>query len=103
LRIGPDRPVSVLIARLVSLVVTRERERERTSMQGASDLQRALGECLAAEFSGVTYDESVGERFPGHGQEFNVLALVERTTKDLIEAVARRCEVSIDHGRTDWC
>ena len=32
-----------------------------------------------------------------HRQEFDVLVLVEKTTRDLIEAVARRNGVSIDH------
>src|SRR5439155_3338327 len=36
-------------------------------------------------------------RFPEHREEADVLALVEKTTRDLIEAVARRYEVSIDH------
>jgi rubrerythrin len=67
-------------------------------MQEASDLQRALGECWAAEVSGVAYYEALGERFPERRQDFNVLALVESTTRDLIEAVARRCGVSIDQG-----
>ena len=70
-------------------------------MGEASDLQRALAECWAAEISGVTYYEALGERFPGHRHEFSVLALVEKTTGDLIEAVARRCEVSIDHGEAE--
>ena len=70
-------------------------------MGEASDLQRALGECWAAEVSGVTYYEALGERFPEHRREFNVLALLERTTRDLIEAVAQRCEVSIDHGAAE--
>ena len=67
-------------------------------MQEANDLERALGDCWAEEVAGVSYYEALGERFPEHRQEFNVLALVESTTRDLIEAVARRCEVSIDHG-----
>jgi rubrerythrin len=70
-------------------------------MSEASDLQRAVGECWAAEVSGVTYYEALAERFPEHRQDFNVLALVERTTRDLIEVVARRCEVSIDHGAAE--
>jgi hypothetical protein len=70
-------------------------------MGEASDVQRALGECWAAEVSGVTYYETLGERFPKHHQEFKVLALVEGTTRDLIEAVARRCNVSIDHGAAE--
>jgi len=64
-------------------------------------LQRALSECWAAEVSGVSYYEALGERFPDHRQEFDVLALVEKTTRDLIEAVARRCGVSIDQGEAE--
>ena len=70
-------------------------------MADANVLQRALGECWAAEVSGVAYYEALRDRFPEHGAEFDVLALVERTTRDLIEAVARRCEVSIDHGEAE--
>jgi hypothetical protein len=70
-------------------------------MAEASVLQRALGECWAAEVSGVAYYEALRERLPEHGAEFGVLALVERTTRDLIEVVARRCEVSIDHGEAE--
>jgi len=66
-----------------------------------SDLQHALGECWAAEVSGVAYYQALGDRFPEHRQEFNVLALVERTTSDLIEAVARRYDVSIDHAAAE--
>jgi hypothetical protein len=33
-------------------------------MQEASDLQRALGDCWAAEVSGVAFYEALGERFP---------------------------------------
>lgn len=62
-----------------------------------SDLQHALRECWAAEVSGVAYYDALGERFPHHRQEFAVLARVETTTRDLIEVVARRYEVSIDH------
>ena len=64
-------------------------------------LQRALSECWAAEVSGVSYYEALGERFPDHRQEFDVLALVEKTTRDLIEAVARKYEVSIDQGEAE--
>lgn len=64
-------------------------------------LQRALSECWAAEVSGVAYYEALGERFPEHRQEFDVLALVEKTTRDLIEIVARSYEVSIDHGAAE--
>lgn len=70
-------------------------------MGEVSDLQRALRECWAAEVSGVAYYEALGERFPERRQEFNVLVLVERTTRDLIAAVARRCGVSIDHGEAE--
>ena len=48
-------------------------------------LQRALSECWAAEVSGVSYYKALGARFPDHCQEFDVLALVEKTTRDLIE------------------
>ena len=70
-------------------------------MVEVSVLQRALSECWAAEVSGVTYYEALGERFPDHRQEFDVLALVEKTTRDLIEVVARSYEVSIDHGEAE--
>jgi hypothetical protein len=70
-------------------------------MAEASVLQGALGECWAAEVSGVAYYETLGARLPDHRAEFNLLALVERTTRDLIEPVARRCEVSIDHGEAE--
>lgn len=64
-------------------------------------LKRALSQCWAAEVSGVSYYEALGERFPNHRQEFSVLALVEKTTRDLIEAVARRYGVSIDHAAAE--
>jgi hypothetical protein len=67
----------------------------------ASVVQRALAECWAGEVSGVTYYEALGERFPEHRQEADVLALVEKTTRDLIEAVARSYEVSIDHDAAE--
>ena len=70
-------------------------------MAETSGLQRALAECWAGEVSGVTYYEALGERFPEHRQEADVLALVEKTTRDLIEAVARSYEVSIDHGAAE--
>jgi hypothetical protein len=70
-------------------------------MAERSELQRALGECWAAEVSGVAYYEALGERLPDHRTEFDVLASVERTTRDLIEAVARRCEVTIDHDEAE--
>ncbi len=61
-------------------------------------LESALSQCWAAEVSGASYYEALGERFPDQRQEFDVLALVERTTRDLIQAVARKYEVSIDQG-----
>jgi hypothetical protein len=64
-------------------------------------LQQALSECWAAEVSGATYYEALGERFPDHCQEFDVLASVEKTTRDLIEPVARRYDVSIDHDAAE--
>jgi len=70
-------------------------------MPEASLLRDALGECWAAEVSGVAYYETLGRRFPEHRSEFDTLALVERTTRDLIEAVARTCDVSIDHGEAE--
>ena len=70
-------------------------------MAETSVLQRALAECWAGEVSGVTYYEALGERFPEHRQEADVLALVEKTTRDLMEAVARSYEVSIDHDAAE--
>jgi rubrerythrin len=70
-------------------------------MAEARVVQRALGECWAAEVSGVSYYEELGERFPEHREEAEVLALVEKTTRDLIELVARRYEVSIDHAAAE--
>lgn len=64
-------------------------------------IQRALAECWAGEVSGVAYYEALGERFPDHRHDTDVLALVERTTRDLIEAVARGYEVSIDHDAAE--
>lgn len=64
-------------------------------------LQRALSECWAAEVSGVSYYRALGERFPDHCREFDVLALVEKTTRDLIEAVARRYGASIDQEEAE--
>jgi rubrerythrin len=64
-------------------------------------LERALCECWAAEVSGVSYYETLGERFPEQRQEFDALALVEKTTRDLIEAVARKYGVSIDQGEAE--
>ena len=70
-------------------------------MSELSVLQRALGECWSAEVSGVAYYEALGERFPEHRQDFEVLASVERTTRDLIEAVARKYEVFIDQAAAE--
>jgi hypothetical protein len=66
-------------------------------MAETSVLQEALAECWAGEVSGLAYYEALGERFPEHRHEADVLALVEKTTRDLIEAVARSHRVSIDH------
>jgi rubrerythrin len=66
-----------------------------------SVLQNALSECWAAEVSGVAYYEALGQRFPEHSQEADVLALVEKTTRDLIAAAAQRYRVSIDHGAAE--
>jgi hypothetical protein len=71
------------------------------AMAEASVLRDALGECWAAEVSGVAYYEALGQRFPEHRSEFDVLALVERTTRDLIEGVARTCDVSIDQREAE--
>ena len=70
-------------------------------MAEATVIQRALAECWAGEVSGVAYYEALGERFPEHRREADVLALVEKTTRDLIEAVARSYEVSIDHDAAE--
>jgi hypothetical protein len=70
-------------------------------MAEASVVQRALAECWAGEVSGVAYYEALGERFPEHRHEADVLALVEKTTRELIEAVARNYEVSIDHDAAE--
>jgi rubrerythrin len=70
-------------------------------MAETSVLQRALAECWAGEVSGVTYYETLGERFPEHRHEAGVLAVVEKTTRDLIEAVARSYEVSIDRDAAE--
>ena len=70
-------------------------------MADTSVVQGALAECWAGEVSGVTYYEALGDRFPEHRHEADVLALVEKTTRDLIEAVARSYEVSIDHGAAE--
>ena len=70
-------------------------------MAETSVVQRALAECWAGEVSGVAYYEALGERFPEHRHEADVLVLVETTTRDLIEAVARNYEVSIDHDAAE--
>jgi rubrerythrin len=64
-------------------------------------IQRALAECWAGEISGVAYYEALGERFPEHRHEADVLALVEKTTRDLIEAAARNYDVPIDHDAAE--
>lgn len=64
-------------------------------------IQRALAACWAGEVSGVAYYETLGERFPDHRREADVLVLVEKTTRDLIAAVARGYEVSIDHDAAE--
>jgi rubrerythrin len=66
-----------------------------------SVVQRALSECWAAEVSGVAYYETLAGRFPEHRRDFDVLAVVEKTTRDLIESVARKYDVSIDHSAAD--
>ena len=50
---------------------------------------------------GCSYYRALGERFPDHCQEFDVLALVEKTTRDLVEAVARRYGASIDEDEAE--
>ena len=70
-------------------------------MAETSVVESALAECWAGEVSGVTYYETLGERFPEHRHETDVLALVEKTTRDLIEAVARTYEVSIDRDAAE--
>lgn len=70
-------------------------------MAETSVIQEALAECWAIEVSGLAFYEALGERFPEHRHEADVLAQVETTTRDLIEVVARRYEVSIDHEATE--
>lgn len=70
-------------------------------MAETSVVQRAFAECWAGEVSGVTYYEALGERFPEHRHEADVLARVERRTRDLIAAVARSHKVSIDHDAAE--
>ena len=66
-------------------------------------LERALSECWAAEVSGVSYYEALGESGSPISPlvKFDVLVLVEKTTRDLNEAVARRYGVSIDQGEAE--
>lgn len=64
-------------------------------------LERALSECWAAEVSGVSYYEALGERFPDHRHEFDVLVSVERTMRDLIETLARKYGASIDQSEAE--
>jgi hypothetical protein len=66
-------------------------------MTEMSVIQRALADCWAVEVAGLAYYEALAERFAEHRGEANVLALVEKTTRDLIEPLARTHEVSIDH------
>jgi hypothetical protein len=70
-------------------------------MADTSVVQSALAECWAIEVSGLAYYEALGKRFPEHRHDAEVLALVETTTRDLIEAVARKHEVSIDHDAAE--
>ncbi len=70
-------------------------------MVETSVVQRALAECWAGEVSGLAYYEALGKRFPDHRDDADVLASVEQTTRDLIEAVARTYEVSIDHDTAE--
>jgi hypothetical protein len=70
-------------------------------MAETSVIQRSLAECWAGEVSGLAYYEALGERFPEHRRDTEVLALVEKTTRDLIEAVARGYHVSIDHDEAE--
>jgi len=70
-------------------------------MAEMSVVQQALAECWAGEVAGLAYYEVLGERFPEHRHEADVLALVEKTTRDLIEAVARSYEVTIDHDAAE--
>jgi len=65
-------------------------------MTETSVVQGALAECWAGEVAGVAYYATLGERFPEHRDEADVLVLVEKTTRDLIGAVARTYGVSID-------
>jgi hypothetical protein len=72
-----------------------------TGMVDVNVVESALSECWAAEVSGISYYQTLGERFPDHRPEFDVLALVEKTTRDLIGAVARRYGVSIDQSEAE--
>jgi hypothetical protein len=46
-------------------------------------------------------NEPLGERFSEHRHEADVLVRLEKTTRDLIAAVARDHEVSIDHAAAE--
>ena len=70
-------------------------------MAETSVVEGALAECWAGEVAGVAYDETLGERFPEHRDEAEVLALVEKTTRDLIAVVARKYHVSIDYDAAE--
>jgi len=70
-------------------------------MAETGGVQGALAECWAGEVSGVAYYEALAERFPEHRHEADVLVLVEQTTRDIIEAVARNYGVSIDHNAAE--
>jgi hypothetical protein len=70
-------------------------------MAETSVVQEALAECWAIEVSGLAFYEALGERFPEHRHEADVLALVEKTTRELIEAVAQSYELSIDHDAAE--
>jgi len=70
-------------------------------MAETSVVEQALAECWAGEGSGLAYYEALGERFPDHRHEADALVLIEKITRDLIEAVARRYDVSIDHDAAD--
>jgi hypothetical protein len=70
-------------------------------MAETSVVQRALAECWEVEVAGVVYYETLGERFPEHRHEADVLTLVEKTTRDLIAAVAHRYDVLIDHDAAE--
>jgi hypothetical protein len=70
-------------------------------MAETSVVQGALAEGWEVEVAGVVYYETLGERFPEHRHEADVLTLVEKTTRDLIAAVADKYDVSIDHDAAE--